>query len=175
MFGEKTAGEKLKSGWLSFQSGGGFAKAMASVAKPKALTALVMSVFMGTFGLASIFTSYKNDDVIRNDNPIQCEPGSFDLPAAGEGSDNDVQETVNIMYDIFVEQFGYSEYDLVGMVACMIVETGCNPDRLESDFILTAEKEKFDAIAGPGTPDASEDAHHRRWACGHRPSFQKSS
>lgn len=166
MFGEKTAGEKLKSGWLSFQSGGGFAKAMASVAKPKALTALVMSVFMGTFGLASIFTSYKNDDVIRNDNPIQCEPGSFDLPAAGEGSDNDVQETVNIMYDIFVEQFGYSEYDLVGMVACMIVETGCNPDRLESDFILTAEKEKFDAIAGPGTNPTSDVAQQAYWAYG---------
>lgn len=158
MFGDKTLGEKARSGWLAFKADGGFARAMSAMAKPKALTALVMSVFMGTFGLLGIFTSYKNDDVIRNDNPIQCEPGSFELPKAGEGSDNDIQATVNVMYDIFVNQFGYTEHDLVGMVACMLVETGCNPDRLESDYTpsLRGAKETFDAIAGPGTsPDAA--------------------
>lgn len=166
LFGEKTLGEKARSGWLAFKADGGFARALTAMARPKALTALVMSAFLGTFGLLGIFTSYKNDDVIRNDDPIQCEPGSFELPKAGEGSDNDVQETVNIMYDIFVNQFGYTEHDLVGMVACMLVETGCDPNTLESDFILTAEKATFDAIAGPGTDPASDVAQNAYWQYG---------
>lgn len=159
LFGEKTLGDKARTASVLWRSEGGFARALSKMASPKGLTALVMGTSLGVFSILGLFTSYKNDDVIRNDPPIQCEEGTIELPpAAGEGSDNDIQETVNIMYDIFVNQFGYTEYDLVGMVACMLVETGCNPDRLESDYVppLDAEKAAFDAAAGPGTnPDTA--------------------
>lgn len=168
MFGEKTTGEKARAGWLAFKADGGFAKFMTAAAKPKSLAALVMAVFMGVFGVMSMFSSYKNEDVIRNDDPIQCEPGNLELPAAGEATDVDIQEVVNILYDIFVNQFGYSPEALTGMVACMLVETGCNPDRLESDYLpaMQGAKEAFDAVAGPGTSPTSDVAQQAYWAYG---------
>ena len=133
MFGDATMGQKAKAGWFSFLGSGGFSKALIKLAAPKILAILVCGSGIGMFGILGIFNTYKNDGIIRNDPPLQCEPGELELPGVGQGADNDVQANVDIMYDIFCNQFGYNENFLVGMLACMSVESTINPDRLESD------------------------------------------
>lgn len=174
LFGESTVGDRAKRGLFNWRmsgtaGGGGFMDVISKLATPKALTALVMGTSLSVFSILGIFTSYKNDDIIRNDNPIQCEPGSIELPApGGSGDDVDAQEIVNILYDIFVNEFGYSKEALTGIVACMLVETGCNPDRLESDYLpaMKGAKEAFDSVAGPGTTPTSDVAQQAYWTYG---------
>lgn len=161
LLGDKTMGEKAKQGvtsWraaMSGEGGGILGKAAKTLLKPKALAALAAAGGIGVFSIFGLFTTYKNDGVVRNDPPIECEQGELELPQ-GESGDNDIQANVDIMYSIFCEEFGYSKEALMGMVACMGVESMVNPDRLESDFILISEKEQFDKNAGPNTAPGGE-------------------
>ncbi len=168
MFGDKGVGEKAKSGWMSWLTGGrGLPRALLSkLASPRFLALLVAGSGLGMFSIFGIFNTYKNDDIIRNDPPLVCNEGSVELPAAGEGGDEDQQAIVNVMYDIFCNHFGYSEEALMGMVACMGVESEVNPNRLESDFKLVSQKEQFDAVAGPGTTPSSDAALQAYWTYG---------
>lgn len=166
MFGDATMGQKAKAGWLSFLGSGGFSKALIKLAAPKILAALVCGSGIGLFGILGIFNTYKNDGMIRNDPPLQCEQGELELPGTGQGADNDKQANVDIMYDIFCNQFGYSEEFLVGMLACMSVESDINPDRLESDFILTAAKEAFNSAAGPDSGASADTTKEAYWTYG---------
>lgn len=170
LFGDETLGDKTKRGFLSWRTSGGDGgvakKLLAKVASPKAIAALALSGGIGVFSILGIFTSYKNDGVVKNDPPLGCEQGVIELPAAGEGDDEDIQATVDVLYDLFCEELGLDPEALKGIVACMHVESRVWPDRLESDFILTAEKEAFDAVAGPGTAPDSATAKEAYWAYG---------
>ncbi len=154
LFGPKKAKTKNGGGLLSF-FGGGLGSVipgkniLTTLAKPKMLAIIVTLCSVFGFSIFGLFTTYKNDGVVKNDPPLQCEPGELELPGTGEGADNDVQENVNIMYDIFCNQFGYPVNFLKGMLACMGVESGIDPARLESDFILKTAKEQFVSVAGP--------------------------
>lgn len=172
LFGDQTVGEKAKKGWQSWKMFGGGAGGAGTVMKlitklgaPKVLAALVLGSGLGVFSILGIFTTYKNDGAVRNDPPLQCEQGVIELPT-GSSDDNDIQENVNVMYDIFCEELGYPEEALVGMVACMMVESNVNPDRLESDFLLESAKEAFDAVAGPDTVPDAETSKQAYWTYG---------
>lgn len=171
LFGDETLGDKTKRGFLSWRTSGGDGgsvakKLLAKVASPKAIAALALSGGIGVFSILGIFTSYKNDGVVKNDPPLGCEQGVIELPAAGEGDDENIQATVDVLYDLFCEELDLDPEALKGIVACMHVESRVWPDRLESDFILTAEKEAFDAVAGPGTAPDSATAKEAYWAYG---------
>lgn len=166
MFGDRTPGERVKGAFSGFFGpGGSMGQLLTKIAAPKALAALVLGSGLGVFSILGIFTTYKNDDVIRNDPPLTCEQGVMELPGV-PNDDDDIQARVDIMYDIFVNQFGYSEEFLVGMLSCMKVESGIDPDRLESDFVYTSQKDTFDAAAGPGLIVKSDTALAEYWTYG---------
>lgn len=171
LFGDETAGSKAKRGFLSWKTSGGsggaaspLVKILTKMGTPKVLAAIVMSSGLGIFSILGIFTTYKNDGVVRNDPPLQCEQGVIELPAVGE-ADEDQQKTVDVIYDTFHE-LGYSDAAIMGMLACMWCESTDLPDRLESDFLLKSEKEAFDGIAGPGTSPDSATAKEAYWNYG---------
>lgn len=172
LLGEQTVGEKARKGflnWKMFGGGGGAAGLMKLITKlgaPKILAALVLGSGVGVFSILGIFTTYKNDGVTRNDPPLRCEQGVVELPSGGSGDDNDIQANVDVMYDIFCEELGYSKEALGGMLACMMVESTINPNRLESDHILTSAKEAFDAVAGPDTVPDAETSKQAYWTYG---------
>lgn len=172
LLGEQTIGEKARKGflnWRMFGGGGGAAGLMKLITKlgaPKILAALVLGSGVGVFSILGIFTTYKNDGVTRNDPPLRCEQGVVELPAGGSEDDNDIQANVDVMYDIFCEELGYSKEALGGMLACMMVESNINPNRLESDYILTSAKEAFDAVAGPDTVPDAETSKQAYWTYG---------
>ena len=131
----------------------GVGKAAAGLGVSNSVIAAIASSFLGTLG----FTGISFFDVIKNDNASSlyvnawtCDQDELQKITVKEGDDEDLQENINIIYDLFVNELGYSEEFVVGMVSCMMVESHCQADRIESDYILTAEKEAFDAACGPG-------------------------
>lgn len=153
----------VKSGHQKWKSEGGMMSGAKSVlvkiANPKTLAMLATLSGTGFLSIFGLFSSYKNDDIIRNDPPLKCETVYVALPTGGD-AENDIQENVNIMYDIFCNRFGYSEEFLVGLVSCMMVESSADPTRLESDYLpaMKGAKDQFLSVAGPGKPTSSSVA-----------------
>ena len=117
--------------------------------KKVALMALTSGTSIMT--LLSMFTGYKNDEAIKNDNPLSCEVGTLSMPLYVDHKENDKQETINVMYDIFCRNLGYSEHFLAGVVTCMWAESGLNPGIIEETGVDRAGI--FYSKAGGGTFD----------------------
>lgn len=150
----------IKGGHAKWKSEGGLfsAKTLLKTMNPKKLAITAVLGGTGVFSIFGLFTSYKNDGAIKEDKPYECETGFIALPEGGD-DENDIQENVNIMYDIFVNEMGYSEEFLVGLTASIMVESSVDPTRLESDFIMKSQHQAFLAVAGPDKPTKSGPAY----------------
>jgi len=132
--------------------------------KPLALTLATTVAGVGSYGAFVAYDQHKHDNLIElKTDTWECVPGTIEQASGSGAGDNDIQENVNIMYDLFVNELGYSDNFLVGLLACMYCESHVDPDRLESDFVLTGPKEAFDSAVGKGSGakgSAVLDAYH---------------
>ena len=158
--GGEHAAKSVKEGTSKWNSEGGLfsLKGLAKAMNPKKLAITAALGGTGVLSIFGLFSSYKNDDITKNDPPYECETGFVALPTQGSG-ENDIQENVNIMYDIYVNQMGYSEEFLVGLIASIMVESNVDPTRLESDFIMEGPHQAFLAVAGPEIATKSGPAY----------------
>ena len=136
--GASNAANNAKKGFSLWKSEGGmmsgFKSALGILKKPRAL-AILASVFgVGSFSLFGLFSAYKNDGVTRNEKPLSCESGYISFAPYAGTYKNVKQDTVNVMYDIFVRTYGYSEEFLVGMLTTMMTECGLNYSNIERDW-----------------------------------------
>lgn len=134
------------------------------MAKPAVLALATTTGVVGTYGGFVAYDSYKKDNLITmKTDTWECTPGTVDVVTGDGSGDNDIQANVDVMYDLFVNELGYSDNFVVGLVACMMCESNVDPDRLESDYILKSEKEAFDGAVGKGTGAKGQtvlDAYH---------------
>lgn len=140
--GVSDAGQRAKIGFLSWKSeqagSKGFGGILKSIASPKKLAVLASAAGIGTFSIFGLFSTYKNDDAGRNDNPLSCETGYIEFAPRTSAGINVKQETVDTFYDIFCRTMGYSEEFLTGMLACMNAECGLHYSGIEYDWVTEA-------------------------------------
>lgn len=136
--GASNAANNAKKGFSLWKSEGGmssgFKNALNVFKKPRSL-AILASVFgMGSFSLFGLFSSYKNDGVTKQEMPLSCESGYISFAPYAGTYKNVKQDTVDVMYDIFVKNYGYSEEFLIGMLTTMMTECDLNYSNIERDW-----------------------------------------
>ena len=136
--GASNAANNAKKGFSLWKSEGGmssgFKNVLSVLKKPRAL-AILASVFgVGSFSLFGLFSTYKNDGVVKNEQPLSCESGYVSFTPRAKVFKNVKQDTVDVMYDIFVKTYGYSEEFLTGMLTTMMTECDLNYSNIERDW-----------------------------------------
>lgn len=137
--GVSNAGKNAKKGYNAWKSEGGiFSQGLGGVVKflanPKKLGIFASILGIGGFSIFNIFSTYKNEDVIKNEVPLSCESGYVTYYKHADVYQNVKQETVDMMYDVFVKNYGYSEEFLAGMLSCMMTECDLNYSNIERDW-----------------------------------------
>ena len=135
--------------WKASEGATNGAKNFLASMTPKKAALVAGSSGLSILTLLTMFTGYKNDGVFRDSNPIECQEGHLELPIVALTKKTDMQDNVDIMYDIFCNNLGYTDEFLVGMLSCMMAESGLNPGIIEETGV--DREQIFYDRAGGGT------------------------
>lgn len=159
-----------KQGFALFREGlstnlmGGVGKIATMLGLSNTAVIAILSSILGggilaIFGLSDV---KRHDAAMRSDDSWTCVSDEIDFSNALSGAE-DIQENVNIMYDVFVNHYGYSEEFLIGMVACFMTESYVTAEVIEHGAGSEAENAFFVAAgsaAGNVDSNAALDAYH---------------